>query len=124
MNISKAKLLLVALTLTAANLATAGNSQTYVAQNDLTESKICVAAATGSNSRMNSTIKQMLPTKLMHTKYTLVANKLKCNGMNVADFAEQAGNIEVANKLKSYRTKNVKIQDIAAIDTNTAIING
>ena len=120
MNISQAKLLLVVLTLTTANIATAGagNSKTYAVQDNSIESKICVAAATASNARMNSIVKQMSSTKLMHTKYALIANELKCNGINVANFAAQAGNIEVANKLKSYRAKNVEILDIAATDTS------
>ncbi|MFT4655056.1 MAG: hypothetical protein ACJA0G_001031 [Kangiellaceae bacterium] len=125
MNIFKAKLLLVVLTLTTANLATAGavNSKTYEAQDNSIESKICVAAATASNARMNSTVKQMSSTKLMHTKYTLIANEIRCNGINVADFAAQAGNIEVAKKLKSYRTKNVEILDIATTYTGNVSVS-
>lgn len=114
MNITKSKLLLVALALTTANLATAGNSQTYLAQDNSIESKICVAAATGSKLRMNTAVKNISPTKLMRTNYELVANNVSCNGMNVAEFAKQAGNIEIANKLMSYRSKNVEILDIAA----------
>jgi hypothetical protein len=114
MNMIKTKLLLVALALTTANLATAGNSESYVTQDESIESKICVAAATASKLHMNRVVKQIAPTKSMHSKYEMVANELSCNGMNIADFAAQAGNIKMANKLKSYRTKNVKIRDIAA----------
>jgi hypothetical protein len=124
MNITKTKLLLIALALTTANLASAGIKQTYVAQNDSIESKICVAAATGSKVRMNSAVKQLSSSQHMHTKYELVANKISCNGINVADFAAQAGNVEVANKLKSYRTKNVEIRDIAAISNGRVSVSG
>ena len=58
----------------------------------------------------------------MTTKYQIVANNLNCNGINIVDFAEMAGNIQIANKLKSYRIENVEIRDIAAIyNGNVAI---
>jgi hypothetical protein len=114
MTISKTNLLLAVLALTTANLANAGESKTYVSQDNSIESNMCVAAATASKLRMNSVVKEVLSTKNMHAKYQLVANKISCNGINVADFAAQAGNIDIANKLKSYRTKNVEIRDIAA----------
>ena len=124
MNISKTKLLLVAIALTTANLATAGIGKSYVAQDNSIESKICVVAATGSKARLNSAVDQISSTKMMHQKYTLLANKLSCNGMNVADFAAEAGNVKVASMLKSYRTKNVKIRDLAAAYTGSVSVSG
>ena len=123
MNISKTKLLLVAIALTTANIATAGNGKSYVAQDNSIESKICVAAASGSKTRLNSAVDQISPTKMMHQKYALLANKLSCNGINVADFAAEAGNEEVASMLKSYRTKNVKIRDLAATYTGNVSVS-
>lgn len=114
MNMTKAKLLLVAVALSTATIASAGNKQSYVAQDNSIESKICVAAASASKMRMNNAVKSISPAKHMSAKYELVANKLSCNGINIADFAAKAGNIDVANKLKSYRSKNVEIHDIAA----------
>jgi hypothetical protein len=124
MNITKTKLLLVAATLTTANLASAGNDQSFVATNNSIESKICMAAASASKMRMNSAVKQISPTKHMNTKYELVANKLQCNGINVADFAAKAGNIEVAKKLRSYRDTNVEIRDIASVYSGHVSIIG
>lgn len=123
MNITKTKLLLVAATLTTASLASAGDDQSFVATDNSIESKICAAAANASKMRMNNAVKQISPTKHMHTKYELVANKLQCNGINIADFAAKAGNIEVAKKLRSYRDTNVEILDIAATyNGNVSII--
>ena len=114
--------MVVVFSLTTANVATAGNSRTYVANDDSIESKICVAAATGSKLHLNSKVKDLSTTKLMSTKYQIVANNLNCNGINIVDFAEMAGNIQIANKLKSYRIENVEIRDIAAIyNGNVAI---
>ena len=122
MNFYKVKLMVVVFSLTTANVATAGNSRTYVANDDSIESKICVAAATGSKLHLNSKVKDLSTTKLMSTKYQIVANNLNCNGINIVDFAEMAGNIQIANKLKSYRIENVEIRDIAAIyNGNVAI---
>ncbi|MFQ3190987.1 MAG: hypothetical protein ACI89W_000262 [Gammaproteobacteria bacterium] len=122
MNFYKVKLMVVVFSLTTANVATAGNSRTYVANDDSIESKICVAAATGSKLHLNSKVKDLSTTKLMTTKYQIVANNLNCNGINIVDFAEMAGNIQIANKLKSYRIENVEIRDIAAIyNGNVAI---
>jgi hypothetical protein len=123
MNFSKVKLLLVMCTLTTANLATAGNGRVYFANDDSIESKICVAAATASKLRMNSQVRQISSSKLMSTKYQLVAKKLNCNGINVADFAELAGNTDIANRLKSYQNKSVKIRDIAAIYNGNVTIS-
>jgi hypothetical protein len=123
MNFSKVKLMVVVVfSLTTANLATAGNSRTYIANDDSIESEICVAAATGSKLHLNSKVKDLSTTKLMSTKYQMVANDLNCNGINIVDFAELAGNIKIANKLRTYRNKNVEIRDIAAIyNGNVAI---
>jgi len=122
MNFYKVKLMVVVFSLTTANVATAGNSRTYVANDDSIESKICVAAATGSKLNLNSKVKDLSTTKLMSTKYQIVANNLNCNGINIVHFAEMVGNIQIANKLKSYRIENVEIRDIAAIyNGNVAI---
>jgi hypothetical protein len=96
----------------------------YEATDNSIESSICVAAATGSNLRMNALIKNISSSKFMNRKYRLVANQLSCNGINVADFAALAGNTNVANKLKSYRGKNVTINDIATTYKGTVTISG
>lgn len=124
MNISKTKLLLIAVSLTSANIAAAGTNKAYVAQNDSIETKICVAAATGSKMHMNRVVNQLSSSKLINTKYELVANELSCNGVNVAEFAAQAGNYDVSKKLMSYRTKNVKVRDIASTSSSNGSVSG
>ena len=124
MNISKTKLLLIAVILTSANIAAAGTNKAYVAQNDSIETKICVAAATGSKMQMNRVVNQLSSSKLINTKYELVANELSCNGVNVAEFAAQAGNYDVSKKLMSYRTKNVKVRDIASTSSSNGSVSG
>jgi hypothetical protein len=124
MYFSKVKLIMVIFTLTTANIATAGNSRLYVANDNSVETKICVAAATSSKLRVKSQIDKISSSRLMRPKYRLVANQLNCNGINVADFAMLAGNIDVAHKLKSYRSNSVEIRDIAAVYNGNVTING
>nr|WP_297349216.1 DUF3718 domain-containing protein [uncultured Glaciecola sp.] len=124
MYFSKVKLMMVVITLTTTNIATAGNSRLYVANDNSIETRICVAAATGSKLRLKSQIDKISSSKLMSPKYRMVANQLNCNGINVADFATLAGNIEVANKLRSYRSNSVEIRDIAAVYNGNVTING
>lgn len=85
----------------------------YEAADNSPESQLCMAAATASKFKMHRQVADFTPTVLTSKNYRLVANKLYCNGMNVADFAKSAGNFEVANKLMSYRDNFVEIRDIA-----------
>ncbi|MBU2883808.1 DUF3718 domain-containing protein [Psychrosphaera sp. B3R10] len=85
----------------------------YEAADNSPESQLCLAAATASKFKMHRQVADFTPTVLTSKNYRLVANKLYCNGMNVADFAKSAGNFEVANKLMSYRDNFVQIRDIA-----------
>jgi hypothetical protein len=124
MYFSIVKLIMVMLTLTTANITTAGNSRLDVANDNSVETKICVAAAISSKLRLKSQIDKISSSRLMRPKYRLVANQLNCNGINVADFATLAGTIDVANKLKSYRSNSVEIRDIAAVYNGSVTTNG
>jgi hypothetical protein len=124
MNISKVKSLLVAAALTTTSLASAKDSRTYHANENSIESKLCVAAASALRPHFNVMVDKISPSKFRNKKYRLVANKLHCNGMNVADFAAQAGNIDVANKLQSYRNSNLEIRDIVASYKGSVSVSG
>jgi len=123
MNFFTTKLLFAVVVLSAAVSASAGsaNGKTYKAQDNSIETGICVAAASASIVGMNQAVDRILPSKFLRVKYEMVANKLKCNGINVIDFAAKAGNNKVATKLRSYRTKHIEVRDIAA--TSIAPLN-
>lgn len=87
----------------------------YVAADDSVESKLCYAAATASKLAVHRQVSGFTPSVIASKNYRIVANKLYCNGMNIADFAKSAGNFSVANKLASYRTNFVEIKDIANV---------
>lgn len=106
----KTGLTVIALTF---GLASAANAAQYTAADNSIESKMCVTAATASKMKMHNEIKDFSSSKLTSKSYRLVANKLYCNGINVAEFARQAGNEEIAQKLAKYRKNNVQIRDLA-----------
>jgi hypothetical protein len=113
MGIVKKSLTLALLTFGFASFA---NADTYKAVDNSIESKLCVAAATASNMKMNHAVRDFRPGGKLSSigpNYKLVANNLYCNGVDVAEFALQAGNESVANKLLKYRSKNVEIRDLA-----------
>ena len=96
--------------------ASFANAGIYEAADNSFESKLCVTAATSSKVKMNRLVRHYMPratTAQMGATYKLIANELYCNGVDVAEFAQQAGNDAIAIKLQKYRTKNVQIRDIA-----------
>ena len=96
--------------------ASYANANTYKAADNSIESKMCVTAATASSLKMNNEVRHFRPSASSASighNYRLIANNLYCNGVDVAEFALQAGNESVANKLRNYRTKNVEIRDLA-----------
>lgn len=110
---------LVIISLAAAGVANANN---YKAGDDTMESKLCVSAATSSEFQMTSKIKFYLPGSQINRKYQLVANNVSCNGLSIAEFAADAGNYEVANKLASYQKKNAKIHDLANKSNGNVVV--
>ena len=113
MGIVKKGLTLALLTFGFASFA---NANTYSAADNSIESELCVTAATASKMKMNQTVRKFRPgatASSIGSNYKLVANQLYCNGVDVAEFALQAGNEPVATKLQKYRNKNVEIRDLA-----------
>jgi len=121
MGIAKKGLTLVALTF---GMALSANAATYQAADDTLESKLCVTAATGSKLKMNKAIQQFRSGTNVTANYRIVANKLYCNGVDVAEFAATAGNYAVAEKLEGYRSSNVQIRDIANISHGSVHVGG
>ncbi|NVK23995.1 MAG: DUF3718 domain-containing protein [Gammaproteobacteria bacterium] len=94
-------------------LAATANAAQYTAADNTPESKLCVSAATASKVKMHRQVKNFRSSQMPTSNYTLIANELYCNGVNVAEFARQAGNDVVASKLAKYRKSNVQIRDLA-----------
>ncbi len=124
MGIAKKGLTFVALTF---SMALSANAATYIAADDSPESQLCVTAATASKLKMNRAVKDFQP-GTSHAEigksYRLVANNLYCNGMDVAEFASQAGNKAVADKLQQYRSSDVSIRDIAQVSQGNVYVSG
>ena len=92
----------------------------YVAGDSTPETKLCVTAAVGSYSSFKRQMTYYATYSPMAMKFRFVANNIYCNGYNIAQFSEDAGNTLVANKLKKYRKHNVKIYDIAMVGGATS----
>ena len=124
MGIAKKGLTVLAVTFGLALSAHASDA-TYVAGDNSAESKLCVAAATASKMNMRNKIRlfraSSTPSTINQT-YRLVANKLYCNGIDVAEFAASAGNQDVADKLMKYRDNDVQIRDIAKVSHGTVVV--
>lgn len=91
------------------------HAATYEAGDDSIESKLCVAAATKSRIALLAQSKYLKPATVGHSNLRFMANHLYCNGVNIAEFAQRAGNERVALRLNRYRKKSVQIQDIASV---------
>ena len=104
-------------------LSTTAFATEYVAADDSIESKLCVSAATSSKIGMHNEMKNFRTTSFVSSNYELVANKVSCNGMSIAEFALEAGNDVVAEKLLKFQHEgSVEIKDIAAIRRGTVHI--
>lgn len=79
----------------------------YVAADDNPTSKLCVSAAIDSPVRLEVAMRDLGVNK----RY--VANQVSCNGMNIASFAEYAGNHANYKMLSRYRREHVSIHDLA-----------
>ena len=109
------------------SMAMSANAATYEAADNSAESQLCVAAATYSKLRMTQAVKRFVPntsSSKISKNYRLVANNLYCNGLDVAEFAMQAGNEKVAKKLLKYRDSDVQIRDIAKVTHGKVNITG
>lgn len=87
----------------------------YVAADGSPETKLCVTAAAGTYNKFRRQLTSYATYSPMASRYRFVANNIYCNGYNIAQFSEDAGNMKVANQLKKYRKHNIKIYDIAMV---------
>ncbi|WP_395342047.1 DUF3718 domain-containing protein [Ningiella sp. W23] len=110
MNIIKTALATSLITLSAASIA---HSPKYEASDNSYESRLCVAVTQDSKGKIRNMIKQAHPSRFMSEDYSTAVNGITCNGINIADFAREAGNEKVANRLDKYRVRYGKIYDIA-----------
>ena len=119
MGIVKSGLTVLALGL---GLTAAAHAETYTAADDSLESKLCVAAATSSKMQVHSQVAEFRPSSHTSMNYKLIANKLYCNDQNIVQFALNAGNSQVAEKLDQYRGQYGEIRDITARFSGTVHI--
>ena len=89
------------------------SATTYTPADNSMESELCAKAATVSKMQMHRQVAKFTPQIMTSKNYQIVANKLYCNGQNIVEFARQAGNEDVAEKLEQYRGNYVQIRDIA-----------
>ncbi|QTH64751.1 DUF3718 domain-containing protein [Psychrosphaera ytuae] len=94
----------------------------YVAADDSPETRLCVTAADGTINKFRRQVHNYGLQGPLAIKYRFVANKVYCNGFNITQFAEDAGNDVVAMKLKQYRKNTVYIYDIAKVNHGNVII--
>ncbi len=66
-------------------------------------------------SLSNSLVKFKKTTKFYNLKDRTVANKVMCNGTDIADFARKYGSYRVAAKLERSIGGDVSISDIASV---------
>lgn len=91
---------LTGLTLSLIMISGVASAATYVVADDSYESRICVSAATDGFGTFKAwSVRSGIGLKL-------IANKLSCNDVAVADFAADAGNQRVSDKL--HRLENIK----------------
>jgi hypothetical protein len=86
----------------------------YEAVNDSMETHLCLAAAKSTQAELKQTMFQHVHEyRTVNGMYKFVANNVLCNGKAIADFAVQAGNMDVAYKLASYEKQRITISDLA-----------
>lgn len=112
-------ILKVALATSVLAFGSSAMAASYEAADNSWESNMCVAAATNTKNLMHAKVKDLTYSSFTSKNYKLVANKLYCNGMSVTEFARQAGNFEVAEKIAKYRKGSVEIRDIAGLHHGT-----
>lgn len=79
----------------------------YVAADENPISQLCISAAVDSPLRFLDTMRGIRVSK------GVVANKITCNGIDIIDFAKNAGNEGNYRHLSHYRRGHVEISDLA-----------
>ncbi len=82
----------------------------YVPADQSMETALCISAATSDRFEFRQDL------QFNRVGDQVAANKLQCNNLPVASFAQQAGNTAVYQHLKKYVKGHVDIQDIARTD--------
>lgn len=88
----------------------------YVAADNSIESALCVSAATANRFEFQQQLESL------RVRPAVAANKLMCNDLPVASFAQQAGNTVVYQQLKRYIKGQVDIQDIALVPAHGVVL--
>lgn len=91
------KLTLAALSAIATIASISVNAATFEATNNSAETNICVAAAKGNTSKFYQTLRQQ------QRDIGTVAKGVKCNGVDIAQFAKVNGANKIAKKLSRFQ---------------------
>ena len=91
------KLTLAALSAIATIASISVNAATFEATNNSAETNICVAAAKGNTSKFYQTLRQQ------QRDIRTVAKGVKCNGVDIAQFAKVNGANKIAKKLSRFQ---------------------
>ena len=91
------KLTLAALSAIATIASISVNATTFEATNNSAETNICVAAAKGNTSKFYQTLRQQ------QRDIRTVAKGVKCNGVDIAQFAKVNGANKIAKKLSRFQ---------------------
>lgn len=109
----------------AAALLTMGMSQAnagdYMAADDTKESRLCVSVAQDSKIGLHVKVRDYR-SGMTNSNFKFIANNLYCNGENVVDFARNAGNDAIAEKLSKLRKGDVDIRDIAMLNSGHVVV--
>ncbi|WP_341503227.1 DUF3718 domain-containing protein [Gallaecimonas sp. GXIMD4217] len=97
--------------LAAALLATTSQATIYQAADNSIATRICMDAAANKPARMLRTADDI------SYGYSLIANRISCNGLPIGRFAQAAGSDRVARQLlpRSHQRTWVEIHDIGAV---------
>ncbi|MDP2561947.1 DUF3718 domain-containing protein [Psychrobium sp. 1_MG-2023] len=88
----------------------AATTYQFIPGNDAPGTKLCVEAVSGDLRGYREKIKEY------HLKDKTVANKLECNGENIANFAARYDAMNTAVYINKYRKNRVSITDLAALN--------
>ena len=91
------KLTLAALSAIATMASVSVNAATFEATNNSAETNLCIAAAKGNTSQFYQALRQQ------QRDIRTVAKGVKCNGIEIAQFAKQHGANKIAKKLSRFQ---------------------
>lgn len=110
---------IAAVCLSSSLLCSAALAETrFVPTDHSTATMLCISAATDSRLVFKREVNDS------NMRMQTVANKISCNDMPIASFAQFAGNDKVYQHLRGYMKGQVQIQEIAAQPGQTITIVG